>query len=491
MTQQIIPNVYFSDYFGVDPNDLHNYGAYNISLINDLPLFIDPFLLFNSPKPEYQILHNQIITYLRFLRAKSLKNTSERGLLRGWFVFSEVKQNWLGFSLFGNRGRGLGMRFAKNLCDNLATFFSNFGLEKVSSSSHLEKLTLIHEGVGRDCISDFTTNLAKEYLLDYTQTFAQRYIHPKLRETIAVPKVSFNYKLEKWVSKLYDLPIYDDDYVLLTPIDILTRDENWINRDDMLGVYKQIVESVSNEQLRAEINNYLASELQIMPDKKDEKLVASKLYKRYPELVDYYILQKENTGDEAVAISQEKICESQVILNQNSVSFISLLKATTEFYDIEGDTLSEARARIEYMKYVIEDQDGYKLLYYDGKPIKREQDLQLLFKFTWFATPSDFNSEVNNGRGPVDFKVSRGAIDKSLVEFKLASNSQLKRNLQNQVDIYKKANNTKKSLTVIFFFSKQELNKVQEILHELNLSDNSSIILIDARSDNKPSASRA
>jgi hypothetical protein len=30
------------------------------------------------------------------------------------------------------------------------------------------------------------------------------------------------------------------------------------------------------------------------------------------------------------------------------------------------------------------------------------------------------NREVNNGRGPVDFKVSEGAADTSLVHFKLA-----------------------------------------------------------------------
>lgn len=33
----------FSDYFGVNIDDIDEYGAINISLINDLPLFIDPF----------------------------------------------------------------------------------------------------------------------------------------------------------------------------------------------------------------------------------------------------------------------------------------------------------------------------------------------------------------------------------------------------------------------------------------------------------------
>lgn len=40
-------------YFEVDESVLDEYGAVNISIVNDLPLFIDPFLLFNSDKDEY------------------------------------------------------------------------------------------------------------------------------------------------------------------------------------------------------------------------------------------------------------------------------------------------------------------------------------------------------------------------------------------------------------------------------------------------------
>ena len=51
---------FFSDTFGVASKTLEDYGAFDISVINDLPLFIDPFLLFHSEKDEYQTLHNQI-----------------------------------------------------------------------------------------------------------------------------------------------------------------------------------------------------------------------------------------------------------------------------------------------------------------------------------------------------------------------------------------------------------------------------------------------
>jgi len=104
----------------------------------------------------------------------------------------------------------------------------------------------------------------------------------------------------------------------------------------------------------------------------------------------------------------------------------------------------------------------------------------------------DVNREVDNGRGPVDFKISRGSKDSTLVEFKLASNSQLKRNLERQVEVYEKASDpTNPSIKVILYFNELEHKRVIDILEDLKLRDNKNIILIDARKDNKPSASKA
>jgi len=100
--------VNFSDFFGVSHSTVDSYGAFDISVDSDLPLFIDPFLLFNSDRPEYQGLHESILKYLTFLRDKSLGGNVDDGLLRAWFCFEEVRQNWLGFTILSNRGHGTG-----------------------------------------------------------------------------------------------------------------------------------------------------------------------------------------------------------------------------------------------------------------------------------------------------------------------------------------------------------------------------------------------
>lgn len=494
MTKKTSVKVYFSDYFCIPKDILSSYGALDISLINDLPLFIDPFLLFNSPKPEYQALHNGMINYLRYLRDISRQGQIDRGGLSAWFTFSEIKQNWLGFSACGNKGSGLGQDFARALNQNLYKLFTNFGKEQITHGSHLEKLCLIGSGVGKDNISDFTTNLVKEYLLGFTQNFAVTHLSPSQRRKIKIPRVKFNFNTETWESGVFELPYIFQDFVILTPVDLLTRDDVWINREDMANEYDHVIESIPDAQLRAQLNNYFFKKLADMPEtasQKDKKGIAVSLYFEFPELVDFYIRYKEDNGQAAVIKSDKVVRESKNFYIISIGSFVEDLNNHSDFYKLIGDTYSEARERVLFLKDFIENKGGHRLFYKNEKPIRSESDLQIIYRLTWYGTPSDISREVNDGRGPVDFKASRGADDKCVIEFKLASNSKLENNLQKQVEIYQKASDAKKALKVIVYFSAKELTRVNSILTKLGILDSPDIILIDARNDNKPSGSMA
>ena len=481
-------HVYFSDFFGVEPGVLEEHGVFNVSLINDLPLFIDPFLLFNSKKPEYTALHEEIIRYLRFLRDKFSSGQVEEGLLRAWYTFNEVKQNWLGFSRIGNDGRGLDIKFARALNRNLNTVFSTFGQEKIARGSHLEKLTLISSGVGRDNISDFTTNLIKGFLLRFTEDFAKEHVAPHQCRRIAVEKVAFNYDTESWERSAFTLPMYGGDYVLLTPKDILTRDETWISRRDLIETISDIAEALPNAALRTQFSNYMSRQLSKNPTNKEVRAARASAIEQFPALIEHYLKRKEDTGDSAQAESSKRVRESEEFFIEQIGSLVERLSETTKFYRSAGDTYSEARKRVMFLKDVIENKDGYRFFYYQGKPIHREEHLQIMYRLTWLATPLDVNREVNNGRGPVDFKVSRGT-DRTLVEFKLASNKKLRQNLEHQVEVYQRASDTDKALKVILFFTQEEEDKVSNVLKDLKLQKAKDIILIDACKDNKPSAS--
>jgi hypothetical protein len=489
---------YFTDFLEVDPATLAKYGAFNVSLVTDLPLFIDPFLLFNSKKRKYQELHAVIIAYLIFLRDKARTGSLNEGLLKSWYLFPEVKQNWLGFTMTGNGGSGLGRDFANALHDNLHQLFPEFGKEaakRVTRGSHLEKLCLVREGVGRDNISDFTTNLIKAYLCEYTQEFALKHIAPEKRRKVAIQKARFSFETETWMPETFDLPFTRGDYVLLTPRDILTKDDTWINKHDLIKDFSEIPSSIPDDQLRAQVNNYFASVLvrakDKEPTKKDAAEAAFKTLRKFPDVVDYYIRMKEESGDQAESISSGKVKQSEQVYVAQIQSFQHVLSKDTAFYLTQGKTYEEAHQRLAYLKDMIENKGCHKIFYIDGKPIQREEDLQIMFRLVWINTESDVSREVNDGRGPADFKISRGAKDKTIVEFKLAKNTGLERNLQKQVEIYQKASDAEYALKAILIFSDEDETRVARILKKLGLTGHKDIVLIDARGDNKPSGSKA
>ena len=160
------------------------------------------------------------------------------------------------------------------------------------------------------------------------------------------------------------------------------------------------------------------------------------------------------------------------------------------YTDEQINALTEYQER--FFKHIIEDCDGYKNLYTDGKQIAKENDLQRLFRFVWYGTSYKVDAEPNNGRGQADFIVSMGQNNQNIVEFKLASNSTLS-HVFTQVKIYEAANCTDGSLIAIFCFSESEYLYSEQVVKAAGYEEllGESIYLIDCRNDNKKSASIA
>jgi hypothetical protein len=483
--------LYFSDYFSVDPAALEGYGAFDISVVSDLPLFVDPFLLFTSEEERFQRLHAEIIEYLCFLRDRSAGGLDD-GTMRSLYCFAEVKQNWLGYTQLGNEGAGLGPDFARSLHRALGGVLKDFGRETLTEGSHLEKVTLVGSGVGQDNISDFTTNLIKGWLCEYTEEFARHHVDQAQREEFPVLRAVFDYRTHTWATRRYELPTKDGDYVLLTPSAILTRHRTWINHGDMVNRITRLPEAVSDAEQRAKINDYLQRRLGQNPTRAVKAAAARATVEAFPELIDLYVRMKEDEGDEARSISAGEVLDTRQRFVDAVRVALGELTSLTDFYDAPWTSYDECLARVATFKRWIEHEDGYRLFNPPGgRPPSKEADLQLAFKLVWASSQFDVNREVNNGRGPVDFKASLGAGDKSLIEFKLASNSALKRNLEKQVDIYEQANDTRTSVKVIVCFSEADQRKVSRVLRELNLLDEEAVVVINARNDDKPSASNA
>lgn len=501
--------MYFSEAFGIDRDVIVEYGAIDISLICDTPLFIDPMLIFNSSKEDYKELHKSIIKYLHFLAKKSAGRKLSKGELKNLFTFNEVKENWLGYSLSGNCGSALGAQFAEFFAAHIP-----FVLEthNITQSPHIEKAMLMYDRTGKDRLSDFTTNLIKGYLAHFTEKFSIKYIDKKLCDKFPVDRSYFNYETESFVSEEFYLPFIINkrgrkEYILLTPADLLREDDAAINKNDLIRNSVNIRNSIDNSVLKAQVENYIGLAIRNYEENhrkkgKDTKISEKEYerietaafleaFKQWPELYDYYIKLKEDNPDIIFTSAKEerdKIRDEYVTRVNN---FVYDFQHNHRIVMEEYNAIEEARERIKFFKNRIEFGGLYRDLYDKDEPIANEGTLQRMFKLVWCRTNYDLNSEVNNGTGPVDFKVSFGKDNSNLVEFKLAKNSKLF-NVLKQVASYNHANQGTKSLIVIFYFNSGELDKVKTFIRDYNLQGliDQDIFLIDCRKDNKISASK-
>jgi len=491
----------FNQYFGIKKKDLDKAGLFNISLVADVPLFIDPFHLFYSKKKKYRELHDHIIRYLVFLKENSVSFSGKKlptRIIDSYYRFPEVKQNWFGFSFVGNKGRGLGKKFANALNDNFVELFNDFGSGK--QTHHLEKITLITDRVGKDTISDFTTNLILNYLATETEKFTKKHIDKKSTREFTIKRAEFDFDNHVWKPKRYTLPAFSGDYVLLTPKDLLTKEKIWINRDDLVKDFENIPAAIPDNVLRQQLSAYFNQKLREYektrlnkktnkPEgyhtQETKKKAVMDTLRQFRQAIDVYIKLKEQKGDQAEKISLEYVASTEAFLENQFTRFAENIDTSLT----PPTSHEEALDRAKYFKECVELHDNYLNLYVGDEPAS-EDWIQRMFWLVWYGSLSDLNREPKNGLGMPDFTASQGKKDKTLIEFKLAKSKSLEDNILNQLKKYKEVNKTENGIWVIVFFKLEEKEKVDKVLRNNNLENDQNFILVDARKDNKVPASK-
>lgn len=472
---------FFSEFFEIPEDTLEDHGAFNISLLSDLPLFIDPFLLFTSKKPEYIKLHKQIIKYLVFLRDKAVEDELNNGLIDAWYKFPEVKQNWLGYSKTTNKGSGLGIKFANALTLNLQAFHK-FGHKRISRN-HFEKLCLFNSGVGKDNISDFTTNLIKDFLLHYTQDFARKHLDKKFRAIHRVKKVRFDYETtETWIPDSFELPTYDGEYIILTPVDMLTKDETWINRPDFIKNFRLVIDSVPDATLRAQFTNYFENKLvelagEEKPTGKQQTEAVNDTILQFPELIEYYVKGKEDSGNEAESISSSKVFESKQLYIKHFKQLGWKLFETTAFYNTESVSFDDSLKRLNIIKDTVENNGGNEVFYFGGKPIEDEDNLSILFRLTWKAGLNKLESNSDSSEIITSWKESKNKLK---IVLKLSTNSQIRKTFEKIKDVYDELLTAQEYILVLIHYSHAELNSIKTTLKQMSMSEHKNIVFINA-----------
>lgn len=193
-------------------------------LDDDIPLYVDPFLLWKSPSMQDQALHTALVSsfnYFGYLAKNGKENEAVEALIR----ISECQEAGLGSAL-DKQGKRIGEGTAKDIL----TLFSSIPQVKQGGFEHIEEIQLFVDQIGKDRVSDLTCSLTKSFLIDFTIDQCSKYTIPT--KEVLLEGV-FDYTAKAFKSEKLPLPVNPntDAPFLLIPKRWL-RYSPWINYDD-------------------------------------------------------------------------------------------------------------------------------------------------------------------------------------------------------------------------------------------------------------------
>ena len=193
-------------------------------LREDLPLSIDPFLLWKSEQAEYQHLHELLVGFVEKVRIHAIM----REVAAAHKLLSEVREPielGLGYAAGTKRGSAIGPKLGAAIIETFQQVpqLEDYGLD------HLEILALLVPNIAEDRISDLTASVIKRWLAEFTSSRCKNLDIPTQR-----------YRLTGWDADMLDwcpfdalLPYNptDGSPVLLVPLNLLRR-LPWISYPD-------------------------------------------------------------------------------------------------------------------------------------------------------------------------------------------------------------------------------------------------------------------
>ena len=261
-------------------------------LTQDLPLCIDPFLLYRSRDTELRELHQKLIG--TFNHGIDLFRRGQTQELARLVQFPEVNEIGFGYSAGAIRGRGLGQTMNGLLVDLLASVGELFD----RGIRHIEELQLLSVRIGPDLVSDTVANLMKSYLIAYTQQQSSLHGLP-VSQSVPVNH-SFDFNNLEWIDGYFDLPCNPNSGlpVLLVPRRVV-RLLPWINYND----YQRNEFRTFLQPRRAPAGPRPSGAAGMALDQPSRSVKSTpkkphvvRVTRRHLELVDKYVDRKEREG---------------------------------------------------------------------------------------------------------------------------------------------------------------------------------------------------
>ena len=212
-------------------NDYHNlpFSQEEVDFVipfldEDLPLYVDPFLLWKSPSQQDQSLHLSLLNTFNRLGDLAKRNREDEATSQ-LITASECSEAGLGQSK-----TRIGKRFGQKIAKEILSLFQTLPHIRADGFRHFEEVQLYVDGVSKDRISDIACSFLKSFLLDFTIEQCNKHAIP--RESVTIKHI-YDLRTQAFKEETVPLPVnpVTKQPVLLIPKRWL-RFVPWIGYED-------------------------------------------------------------------------------------------------------------------------------------------------------------------------------------------------------------------------------------------------------------------
>jgi hypothetical protein len=182
----------------------------DVDLERDLPLFVDPFA-FSIKQDEWSYRCTQhIVSFFQAVIDAIYRGDHDRAK-RLLTNLSEPNETRLGISQDRPSGRGVSGKQAFDLYEALV----ESDAARSGVLSEIAECDLFIPGIGADKISDITTNVIREPLVEYTQSQCE--LHNIPLQSSVPAGTYWDMNVLEWTSNYADMPVWKGNKILLIP----------------------------------------------------------------------------------------------------------------------------------------------------------------------------------------------------------------------------------------------------------------------------------
>jgi hypothetical protein len=401
---------------------------FDVMLPADTRLFVDPFRVYTEDNGFWEGAHDELVDFfnlvLELMARASLNPASQHWRAASeLLMFPEPVEFCLGYAEESEGGRGTAKKRRAQMLE-AGSIAINAGMNNVS---HFEEMTLFQGRVGPDLISDVTCNILKQRFIKYTHDVCGRYSIDA--RSVPVKHSSWSREDRRWENDVYELPYnpWTKKGVLLVPRRFL-RQLPTIEGDG----FWNFAFSHEAANIKGQFSYDIARRV------KTETI--ARLAKRNPDLVRKFAKRFEKNPTKPYDVDRDP--KGRTRWYEAGLDLATVTRTVTgpgsakDFCTFVGQLCDE-------FVWATEQREGWRLLWNSDGTQRAESAVQQLFHVAMLgyckANDIDLSPESAAGRGPVDFKFSKGWKRRALVEVKLTNNSHFWHGLNTQTPIYMKA----------------------------------------------------